>query len=275
MGVQRPSPHGPPSVHRSRQPGHAWCSAKRITDRATSMGHEWSGGQPEKHSKPSARCAGPSKQNISSPEHLPSRLRPRAGWRRRHSDATATRGPSASENSPSSCVTSRDFATSNGCLPTPVESSTCSTSWLSRGAHSQPVPPSTTAWMPWPKASERASPSSMTRPATPTAAVWPKSTMTSRRPPGPTTSVASNSPNTTGTTCVAELARAVGLGGRHRSVGGTAERARTSVTRSLRYALGRLAPHHPALATHLEQSVHTGTYCVYTPDPLAPIRWHT
>ena len=73
---------------------------------------------------------------------------------------------------------------------------------------------------------------------------------------------------------VAELARAVGLGGRHRSVGGTAERARTSVTRSLRYALGRLAPHHPALAAHLEQSVHTGTYCVYTPDPLAPIRWH-
>ena len=73
---------------------------------------------------------------------------------------------------------------------------------------------------------------------------------------------------------LAELARAVGLGGRHRSVGGTAERARTSVTRSLRYALGRLAPHHPALATHLEQSVHTGTYCVYTPDPLAPIRWH-
>jgi hypothetical protein len=73
---------------------------------------------------------------------------------------------------------------------------------------------------------------------------------------------------------LAELARAVGLGGRHRSVGATAERARTSVTRSLRYALGRLSPHHPALATHLEQSVHTGTYCVYTPDPLAPIRWH-
>ena len=73
---------------------------------------------------------------------------------------------------------------------------------------------------------------------------------------------------------VAELARAVGLGGRHRSVGGTAERARTSVTRSLRYALARLAPHHPALAAHLEQSVHTGTYCVYTPDPLAAIRWH-
>ncbi|MGH9137389.1 MAG: hypothetical protein ACRD0G_10135 [Acidimicrobiales bacterium] len=72
---------------------------------------------------------------------------------------------------------------------------------------------------------------------------------------------------------VAELSRAVGLGGRRRSVGGTAERARTSVTRSLRYALGRVAEHHPALAAHLERSIHTGTYCRYTPDPLATVRW--
>jgi len=73
---------------------------------------------------------------------------------------------------------------------------------------------------------------------------------------------------------IAELTAAVGLGGRSRSVGGTAERARTSVTRSMRYALGRLAEHHPALATHLEQSVQTGTYCVYSPDPLATIHWN-
>jgi hypothetical protein len=73
---------------------------------------------------------------------------------------------------------------------------------------------------------------------------------------------------------LAELARAVGLRGRHRSVGGTTERARTSVTRSLRYALGRLARPHPTLAAHLEQSVHTGTYCSYTPDPIVPIVWH-
>jgi hypothetical protein len=70
-----------------------------------------------------------------------------------------------------------------------------------------------------------------------------------------------------------ELTRAVGLGGRHRVVGGTAERARTSVTRSLRYALRRLAEHHPMLATHLGQAVRTGTYCSYTPDPLAPVVW--
>ncbi len=72
---------------------------------------------------------------------------------------------------------------------------------------------------------------------------------------------------------IAELTSAVGLGGRHRSVGGTSERARTSVTRSLRYALGRLTQHHPALAAHLDQSVHTGTYCAYIPDPLTSIAW--
>jgi hypothetical protein len=72
---------------------------------------------------------------------------------------------------------------------------------------------------------------------------------------------------------IAELTQAVGLGGRHRAVGSTAERARTSVTRSIRYAIKRLADHHPTLATHLEQAVHTGTYCSYTPDPLARVSW--
>jgi hypothetical protein len=74
---------------------------------------------------------------------------------------------------------------------------------------------------------------------------------------------------------IAELTSAVGLGGRRRSVGGTAERARTSVTRSVRYSLSRLADHHPAVAAHLEQSIHTGMYCVYTPDPLSHITWDT
>ncbi len=72
---------------------------------------------------------------------------------------------------------------------------------------------------------------------------------------------------------IAELSSAAGLGFRSRTVGGTSERARTSVTRSLRYSLDRLSKHHPALAVHLGQSVHTGTYCVYTPDPTAPLTW--
>jgi tetratricopeptide (TPR) repeat protein len=74
---------------------------------------------------------------------------------------------------------------------------------------------------------------------------------------------------------IAELARSVGLGGRSRTFGGASERARTSVSRSVRYALERLGHHHPTLAAHLVQSVHTGTYCRYEPDPAAVVEWTT
>ncbi len=70
-----------------------------------------------------------------------------------------------------------------------------------------------------------------------------------------------------------ELARGVGLDGRARTVGDGAERARTSATRTLRYALARIAEHHPALSQHLERTVRTGTYFVYEPDPLAQVSW--
>lgn len=72
---------------------------------------------------------------------------------------------------------------------------------------------------------------------------------------------------------IAELTRAVGLGGRLRTVGSDAERARTAVARSLRYAMTRLAEHNPHLATHLDNCIHTGTYCSYRPDPLANVSW--
>ncbi|MEP7736274.1 hypothetical protein ABKW28_01345 [Nocardioides sp. 31GB23] len=72
---------------------------------------------------------------------------------------------------------------------------------------------------------------------------------------------------------VDELARAVGLGGRDRRTGGSAERARTSVTRSLRYALARLGAEHPDLGAHLSRRLRTGTYCCYEPDPLSPVTW--
>lgn len=74
---------------------------------------------------------------------------------------------------------------------------------------------------------------------------------------------------------VAELSRAVGLAGRHRAVGSSSERARTSITRALRYALARLTEHHPALGAHLEASVRTGTYCSYTPEPRNRVDWAT
>ena len=72
---------------------------------------------------------------------------------------------------------------------------------------------------------------------------------------------------------VQELSRAIGLGGRARQAGATAERARTSVTRSIRYATARVTEHHPSLGQHLRQAISTGTYCAYTPDPRVPVRW--
>lgn len=72
---------------------------------------------------------------------------------------------------------------------------------------------------------------------------------------------------------IAELQRATGLGGRSRTTGSTAERARTSVTRSIRYALARLAEHHPVLADHLGQHVQTGTFCCYVSDPMITVDW--
>lgn len=72
---------------------------------------------------------------------------------------------------------------------------------------------------------------------------------------------------------IAELSRAVGLGGRLRSVGSDVERARSAVTRTLRYAVERLSTEMSDLGAHLSTSLNTGTYCSYRPDPIAPITW--
>jgi hypothetical protein len=72
---------------------------------------------------------------------------------------------------------------------------------------------------------------------------------------------------------VAELARAVGLGGRDRRAASHAERARLNVTRAIRAAMAHLAEANPALGQHLASTVHTGRYCSYTPDPRLPITW--
>jgi hypothetical protein len=65
---------------------------------------------------------------------------------------------------------------------------------------------------------------------------------------------------------VAELAAAVGLGGRPRRAGDPAERARKAVTGRIRMTIGRIDREHPALGRHLDASVRTGTYCVYRPE---------
>ncbi|WP_299280225.1 hypothetical protein, partial [uncultured Georgenia sp.] len=70
-----------------------------------------------------------------------------------------------------------------------------------------------------------------------------------------------------------ELARAVGLGGRDRTTGTAAERARVNVSRAIRAAIARIAEGAPSLGHHLSTSVRTGVYCVYTPDPAATPAW--
>jgi hypothetical protein len=64
----------------------------------------------------------------------------------------------------------------------------------------------------------------------------------------------------------AELARAVGLGGRARRAGGAAERARSAVQRRIKNAFDRIREHSPALAELLEQTVKTGSECIFLPE---------
>ncbi len=70
---------------------------------------------------------------------------------------------------------------------------------------------------------------------------------------------------------VESLSRALGLGGRGRRVGDLAERARTTVTWRLRYAVRKVEAAHPALGRHLAAGVRTGAFCVYQPE--IPVAW--
>jgi tetratricopeptide (TPR) repeat protein len=62
-----------------------------------------------------------------------------------------------------------------------------------------------------------------------------------------------------------ELSRAVGLGGRSRRAGSAAERARIAVTRRIKDLFKRAGEVAPELGRYLENTVKTGTYCVYRP----------
>jgi hypothetical protein len=70
---------------------------------------------------------------------------------------------------------------------------------------------------------------------------------------------------------VEQLASALGLGGRDRQAGGSAERARSAVTQRVRSSIKRLAADHPPLGRHLEASITTGTFCSYRPEH--PVAW--
>ena len=70
---------------------------------------------------------------------------------------------------------------------------------------------------------------------------------------------------------VEHLSAALGLGGRARQLGSPSERARSAVTWRIRNAIRKIASVHPRLGRHLENSVRTGTFCVYEPE--TPTEW--
>ena len=72
---------------------------------------------------------------------------------------------------------------------------------------------------------------------------------------------------------IGELSRATGLAGRDRVAASSSERARQSVTRAIRTALGRIADYHPSLGHLLARQIRTGTYCSYQPDADDTLQW--
>ncbi len=70
-----------------------------------------------------------------------------------------------------------------------------------------------------------------------------------------------------------ELVASRGLGGRTRTRGGSAERARSAVTVAIRRALDAVAEVDGALADHLRRAIRTGHRCAYVPDPNLALAW--
>jgi tetratricopeptide (TPR) repeat protein len=70
-----------------------------------------------------------------------------------------------------------------------------------------------------------------------------------------------------------ELSRAVGLGGRSRRAGSASERARQTITKTIRAVVERIAQSDAALGDILSRCIRTGNFCSYQPDPDLPIAW--
>jgi tetratricopeptide (TPR) repeat protein len=70
-----------------------------------------------------------------------------------------------------------------------------------------------------------------------------------------------------------ELSRAVGLGGRNRRAASASERARQSITKTIKAVLERIAQSDAQLGDILSRCIKTGTFCSYQPDPDFPIEW--
>src|SRR6266404_2910021 len=70
-----------------------------------------------------------------------------------------------------------------------------------------------------------------------------------------------------------ELSRAVGLGGRNRRAASASERARQSISKTIKSVVERIAQSDATLGDLLSRCIKTGNFCSYQPDPDFPIAW--
>jgi hypothetical protein len=70
-----------------------------------------------------------------------------------------------------------------------------------------------------------------------------------------------------------ELSRAVGLGGRDRRAASASERARQSISKTIKSVVERIAQSDATLGDFLSRCVKTGYFCSYQPDPVSPLVW--
>src|SRR5229473_3565773 len=70
-----------------------------------------------------------------------------------------------------------------------------------------------------------------------------------------------------------ELSRAVGLGGRSRRAASASERARQSITKTIKSVVERIGQSDARMGDVLSRCIKTGTFCSYQPDPDFPIAW--
>jgi hypothetical protein len=70
-----------------------------------------------------------------------------------------------------------------------------------------------------------------------------------------------------------ELSRAVGLGGRNRRAASASERARQSISKTIKSVVERIAQSDARLGNIFSRCIKTGNFCSYQPDPYLPIAW--
>jgi predicted ATPase len=70
-----------------------------------------------------------------------------------------------------------------------------------------------------------------------------------------------------------ELSRAVGLGGRNRRAASASERARQSITKTIKTVVERIGQSDAALGEIFSRYIRTGNFCSYQPDPNFLIAW--